>query len=71
MGETPKRLALDKLAAAMPDDRPLLISEIGAEALNGFRDPLKTYWSEGYQPDLLKEWSMNTANPPGMPLPVF
>ena len=46
---------LDKLAEAMPDDRPLLISEIGAEALYGFRDPLKTYWSEEYQSELLQE----------------
>ena len=47
--------ALDKLAAAMPQEKPLLISEIGAEALYGFRDPLKTYWSEEYQSELLQE----------------
>ena len=39
----------------MPNDRPLIISEIGAEALYGFRDPLKTYWTEEYQAELLKE----------------
>ena len=46
---------LEKLAAAMPKDRPLIISEIGAEALYGFRDPIKTYWTEDYQAELLKE----------------
>ena len=46
---------LEKLADAMPKDRPLIISEIGAEALYGFRDPLKTYWTEEYQAELLKE----------------
>ena len=46
---------LEKLADAMTKDRPLIISEIGAEALYGFRDPLKTYWTEEYQAELLKE----------------
>ena len=39
----------------MPQDKPFLISEIGAEAIYGFRDPLKTYWSEEYQAELVVE----------------
>ncbi|MBE6374933.1 MAG: hypothetical protein E7050_00565 [Lentisphaerae bacterium] len=46
---------LKELSEAMPKDKPFLITEIGAEALLGFRDPLKTYWSEEYQAELLKE----------------
>ncbi len=46
---------LDALSAALPQDKPFLISEIGAEALLGFRDPLKTYWTEDYQAELLKK----------------
>ena len=44
---------LTELSKALPQDRPFLISEIGAEALLGFRDPLKTYWTEEYQAELL------------------
>ncbi|MBQ6471472.1 MAG: hypothetical protein IJJ33_05785 [Victivallales bacterium] len=44
---------LAELSANMPKDKPLLITEIGAEALLGFRDPLKTYWSEEYQAEML------------------
>ena len=44
---------LRELSDAMPQDKPYLITEIGAEALLGFRDPLKTYWSEEYQEDML------------------
>ena len=46
---------LQELSDAMPKDKPFLITEIGAEALLGFRDPLKTYWSEEYQAELLSE----------------
>lgn len=46
---------LRELSDAMPQDKPYLITEIGAEALLGFRDPLKTYWSEEYQEQLLRE----------------
>ena len=46
---------LKELSDAMPKDKPFLITEIGAEALLGFRDPLKTYWSEEYQAELLCE----------------
>ena len=44
---------LDALSKALPQDKPFLISEIGAEALLGFRDPLNTYWTEDYQAELL------------------
>ena len=44
---------LTALSRALPQDRPFLLSEIGAEALLGFRDPLKTYWTEEYQAELL------------------
>jgi len=46
---------LQELSDFLPKDKPFLISEIGAEALLGFRDPLKTYWSEEYQAELLCE----------------
>ena len=46
---------LKELSDAMPKDKPFLVTEIGAEALLGFRDPLKTYWSEEYQAELLSE----------------
>lgn len=46
---------LRELSDALPKDKPYLITEIGAEALLGFRDPLKSYWSEEYQAELLKE----------------
>lgn len=55
---------LDKLMKAMPTDRPVLISEIGAEALLGFRDPLKSYWTEEYQAELLKEIFRYVADNP-------
>lgn len=35
------------------DDRPLLISEIGAGAIYGWRDPHAAHWSEEYQRDHL------------------
>lgn len=35
------------------DGKPLLLSEIGAGALYGWRDPLKAHWSEEYQADYL------------------
>ena len=46
---------LQKLSDDMPKDRPLLITEIGSEAIYGFRDPLKTRWSEEYQAEQLTE----------------
>jgi len=44
-----------RLSDDMPQDKPFLITEIGAEALYGFRDPLKVRWSEEYQAELLME----------------
>ncbi len=44
---------LGRLQELRLDDRPFLISEIGAGALYGWRDPLKAHWSEEYQADLL------------------
>ncbi len=49
------RPVLQELSDALPKDKPFLITELGAEALYGFRDPLKTRWSEEYQTELLME----------------
>ena len=46
---------LQELSDAMPKDKPFLITEIGAEALYGFRDPIKARWTEDYQAKLLEE----------------
>ncbi|MBO7327466.1 MAG: hypothetical protein J6W00_01675 [Lentisphaeria bacterium] len=46
---------LEKLSDALPADKPFIISEIGSEALLGFRDPLKVRWSEEYQAELAAE----------------
>ncbi len=45
---------LDHLKDKGLDDRPFLISEIGAGAIYGWHDPLNTHWSEEYQADLLQ-----------------
>jgi len=49
------RPVLQKLSDDLPKDKPFLITELGAEAIYGFRDPLKTRWSEEYQTELLAE----------------
>ena len=49
------RPVLQQLSDDMPKDKPFLITELGAEAIYGFRDPLKTRWSEEYQSQLLEE----------------
>ena len=46
---------LKQLAAAIPSDKPFMISEIGASALYGEHDPWKARWSEEYQADLARE----------------
>jgi beta-glucuronidase len=46
---------LHELSENLPKDKPYLITEIGAEALYGFRDPLRARWSEEYQAELLEE----------------
>jgi len=43
-----------ELSGTFPKDKPYLLTEIGAGAPYGFRDPLKTYWSEEYQRDLVR-----------------
>lgn len=49
------RPVLQQLSDDMPKDKPFLITELGADAAFGFRDPLKTRWSEEYQAEILKE----------------
>ncbi len=49
------RPRLKALADAMPADRPLIISEIGAGATYGYHDHCRARWSEEYQSDLLEE----------------
>ena len=46
---------LDKLKNAVPADKPFLISEIGASAIYGHRDPHRVRWSEEYQAELSTE----------------
>lgn len=46
---------LHELSEKMPKDKPYLITEIGGEALLGFRDPIKARWTEDYQAELLME----------------
>ncbi len=45
---------LEHLRRVGLDDRPLIISEIGAGAIYGWHDPLNAHWSEEYQADLLQ-----------------
>ncbi len=46
---------LKELSDAMPADKPFLVTEIGCEALYGFRDPLNARWTEEYQSEVLAE----------------
>ncbi len=46
---------LKELASAVPSDKPFLISEIGASAIYGHRDPHRVRWSEEYQAELVEE----------------
>lgn len=48
-------LILSKLATPDRIDKPVILSEIGAGAIYGWRDPLNSFWSEGYQADYLDE----------------
>ena len=45
---------LDHLKSIGMSGKPMLISEIGAGAIYGWRDPLRAHWSEAYQADLLE-----------------
>ncbi len=44
---------LDHLHAAGHGAKPMIVSEIGAGAIYGWRDPHQAHWSEEYQADLL------------------
>ena len=45
----------ENLSNAMPQDKPLMISETGGGGQLGFRDPFKARCSEEYQSELLEE----------------
>ncbi len=49
------RPRLDELCKAVPADKPYMISEIGASAIYGHRDPYRVRWSEEYQAELAAE----------------
>ena len=49
------RPRLDKLKAAIPQDKPYMISEIGAASICGHHDAYRVRWSEEYQADLVEE----------------
>ena len=44
---------LDHLAEQGQAEKPFILSEIGAGAIYGWHDPLRGYWTEGYQADLI------------------
>ena len=46
---------LAEIKAAVPKDKPYMISEIGAAAIYGEHDPYRARWSEEYQAELVKE----------------
>jgi len=48
------RAAIDEVASLGAGDKPLIVSEIGAGAIYGWRDPLMAHWSEEYQRDHLR-----------------
>jgi beta-glucuronidase len=45
----------DSLAERGFGDKPFIVSEIGAGAIYGWRDPLHAHWSEEYQDEYLRE----------------
>lgn len=49
------RPRLDALLKAVPPDKPYMISETGASAIYGHRDPYRVRWSEEYQAELVTE----------------
>jgi beta-glucuronidase len=53
------RETIDKVKSYIEEvgftNKPLILSEIGAGAIYGWRDPLKSHWSEEYQADYLSE----------------
>lgn len=46
---------LKQISDLIPENKPLIISEIGCEALLGFRDHLQLRWTEEYQAKVLIE----------------
>lgn len=55
----------ESMAARGLGDKPLLISEIGAGALYGWRDALNAHWTEDYQADFLEETCRALVDDPG------
>ena len=53
---------LRELAAAIPADKPYMISEIGASAIYGEHDPYRARWSEEYQAELVREVCRTVLN---------
>ena len=51
------------LASAALDDRPLVVSEIGGEAIPGWHDHAAAPWSEEYQADLIESVITNVTDP--------
>ena len=49
------RPRLEEICKAVPADKPYMISEIGASAIYGHRDPYRVRWSEEYQAELVTE----------------
>jgi len=49
---------LDRIRASLAErglgDKPFLVTEIGAGAIYGWRDPLRAHWSEEYQEEYLR-----------------
>ena len=56
---------LDAIRASLAErgfgDKPFLVTEIGAGAIYGWRDPLHAHWSEEYQDDYLREVCQEVA----------
>ncbi len=46
---------LEKLAKPEYADKPVILSEIGAGAIYGWRDSLDSYWTENYQSEYIEE----------------
>ena len=49
------RPRMEELKAAVPEEKPFMISEIGSAAIYGHRDPHRVRWSEEYQAELSTE----------------
>jgi beta-glucuronidase len=60
------RRELDGLKQRGLSDKPFIISEIGAGALYGWRDPACAYWSEEYQREYLRLACREAADNPAV-----